>query len=147
MNVSFSAMWLLMYTIGQIIAFTAGYLLFQRGLVTIGTVYLIVHYTDIVFRPLEQMTEQIQNLQKAAAGIDRVESLHAEVSKIRATGHETLPTGPLGVTFDKMTFGYNAEEPVLRDISFHLPPGKVMGLLGAHRKRQNNAGAPSLPAL
>ena len=130
MNVSFSAMWLTMYTIGQIIAFVSGYILFSRGLITIGTVFLIVHYTDIVFRPLEQMTEQIQNLQKAAAGIDRVEALHSEQSKIRVQAGERLPIGPLGVTFDAVSFGYVAAEPVLRDISYHLGAGRVLGLLG-----------------
>lgn len=42
----------------------------------------------------------------------------------------TLPKGPLGVTFDRINFGYNETEPVLHDVSFDLVPGRVLGLIG-----------------
>jgi ABC-type multidrug transport system fused ATPase/permease subunit len=41
-----------------------------------------------------------------------------------------LPDGPLGVVFDNVTFGYVTEEPVLQGISWTLPKGRVLGLLG-----------------
>jgi ABC-type multidrug transport system fused ATPase/permease subunit len=41
-----------------------------------------------------------------------------------------LPAGPLAVHFEDVTFGYVEQEPVLRNISFHLEPGQVLGLLG-----------------
>lgn len=34
------------------------------------------------------------------------------------------------MTFDQVTFGYNADEPVLRDLNLHLPAGNVLGVLG-----------------
>ncbi len=41
-----------------------------------------------------------------------------------------LPAGPLAVEFAGVSFGYDGEETVLDRISFHLAPGKVLGLLG-----------------
>jgi ABC-type multidrug transport system fused ATPase/permease subunit len=38
--------------------------------------------------------------------------------------------GALAVDFAQVTFGYNASEPVLREVSFHLPAGKILGVLG-----------------
>ena len=41
-----------------------------------------------------------------------------------------VPEGPLSVEFDNVAFGYGDEEMVLKNLSFRLEPGRVMGLLG-----------------
>lgn len=130
MEILFVMMWFALYTLGQLVAFGSGYLLFQQGVITVGTVYLIVYYTDRILQPLNDITNEFQNVQKAMAGINRVEALYEIESKIQDTGQQTLPTGPLAVAFDAVSFGYVAEEPVLRDISFALPKGRILGLLG-----------------
>jgi ATP-binding cassette subfamily B protein len=112
------------------VAFGSGYWLFQGGAITVGTVYLIVYYTDRILQPLNEITQQFQNVQKAIAGIHRVESLFAETPTIHETGQQTLPPGPLTVSFDGVTFGYSADQPVVRDVSFCLAEGRVLGLLG-----------------
>jgi ATP-binding cassette subfamily B protein len=123
-------MWIGLYALGKIVAFVSGYTLFKQGVLTVGSVLLIVQYTDIIFRPLREITHQIQNLQKAAAGIDRVEDLYRTESKIKERQPTTLPPGPLAVAFEGVTFGYNETEPVLQNVSFKLQPGQVLGLLG-----------------
>jgi len=123
-------LWIALYTLGQSVALVSGYFLFRQGLLTLGAVYLIVNYTDTIFRPLREITNEIQNLQKAAAGIARVDTLFAEQSKIHQHAKHTLPDGPLAVEFEQVHFGYNPAEFVLKDISFQLAPGKVLGLLG-----------------
>jgi len=134
MTVALIAVWVVLYVLGQSVALIAGNILFTAGLITIGTVYLIIHYTDTIFRPLREITMEIQNLQKAAAGIERVEALHRLESQIRAPApneaQSRLADGPMAVNFNGVTFGYNAAEPVLQNVSFNLEPGKVLGLLG-----------------
>jgi ABC-type multidrug transport system fused ATPase/permease subunit len=130
MSIIVVAMWIGLYTLGQAVALGAGYNLFRQGLLTIGAVYLIINYTDIIFRPLREITNEIQNLQKAAAGIERVESLYVLESKIQSSGQGVIPDGPLGVSFEGVTFGYSDEEPILRDVRFQLQPRQVLGLLG-----------------
>jgi ATP-binding cassette subfamily B protein/ATP-binding cassette subfamily C protein len=141
--------WLGLFTIGQVIAYSTGYSLFRDGTLSIGAVYLIIYYTDAIYRPLEQITEQIQNLQKAGASIERVQELYRTPVRI-LDGARTLPGGPLGLQFERVSFGYpptkpaqNGSDPaaataapegelkmVLRDISFSLAAGEVLGLLG-----------------
>lgn len=130
MDIIFVGMWFVLYTLGQVVALATGYWLYQQGAITVGTVYLIVYYTDRILQPLNEITDQFQNVQKAAAGINRVESLYGINSKIADTGQEPLPQGALTVHFADVTFGYVAEEPVLRNVSFTLPKGQVLGLLG-----------------
>ena len=126
----FIGMWFVLHTLGQLVAFGAGYWQFSQGLITVGTVYLIVYYTDRVLQPLNEITNQFQNVQKAVAGINRVEALYALKSKIQDEGDSQLPTGALGVAFADVTFGYVPEEPVLRHVTFRLNRGHVLGILG-----------------
>ncbi len=131
MSVRIILSWIGLYTLGQIIAILSSYYLFRDGILTIGSVYLIQNYTAAIFRPLREITNQIEEMQKAAAGIERVETLHKMSSKIEQQSTQAdLPSGALGVTFDNITFAYHEGEPILKGIDFHLAPGKVLGLLG-----------------
>ncbi len=138
--------WLGLFTIGQVIAYVSGYTLFRDGTLSIGAVYLIIYYTDAIYRPLEQITEQIQNLQKAGASIERVQELYRTPVRI-ADGERLLPDGALGLQFEHVSFAYphtvekpgngtappaepETNKPVLHDVSFTLKPGSVLGLLG-----------------
>ncbi len=122
--------WVGLDTAGDIIAILGGTLLYTHGLITLGTVYLLVAYTAAIFRPLREISDQIENLQKAGAGIDRVEQLYTLKSKLVETAVSTIPPGPLAVDFNHVTFSYNHNDLILDDVDFRLEPGQVLGLLG-----------------
>ncbi|GIL09347.1 MAG: helicase [Chloroflexota bacterium] len=117
-------------TVGTAIAFAAGYLLFRGGLATIGTVFIIVSYTNMMFRPMRELTNQIQELQKAGAGVGRITALYHQQSSIQDGPGAPLSAGPLAVDFDHVTFAYYQDDVVLADLAFRLEPGRVLGLLG-----------------
>ena len=74
---------------------------------------------------------QIQELQKAGAGIGRVNELFNIETKIEDGPGKPIPDNqPLIVDFDDVMFAYNDEEIVLDHLNFTLEPGKVLGLLG-----------------
>jgi ATP-binding cassette subfamily B protein len=112
------------------LALALGAWLFQQGSITLGTVYLIFSYTQLLVRPVEQISRQFQDLQQATASMGRVSALLALQPTIRDGPGAPLAAGPLGVAFQDVTFGYQADEPVLRDLSFAVPPGAVLGVLG-----------------
>jgi ABC-type multidrug transport system fused ATPase/permease subunit len=122
--------WTLFYTLGLALALVLGYIFYQQNILTLGGVFLVTYYTDVIFRPMDQISREIQNLQKAAAGIERVESLMSIESKIRDEGQAKIGIGPLRVEFRDISFGYRSDEPVLKGVSFQLEPGEVLGLLG-----------------
>lgn len=117
-------------SIGTIMALLLGYWLYTAGLATIGTVLLFITYTNMLFKPMREITTQIQELQRAGAGIVRVSELFNIQSTIKDGSGETFPDGPLAVEFDHVTFAYHDNEPILKDFDFRLEPGKVLGLLG-----------------
>jgi ATP-binding cassette, subfamily B, bacterial len=106
-----------------------GYL-FLQGQITIGTLYIIFNYTTLLRNPIEQISRQIQDLQLATAGISRIYDLLNTRSALQDGRGAPLPRGALSLEFDSVAFGYTLPDLVLRDISFQLRPGEVLGLLG-----------------
>jgi ATP-binding cassette subfamily B protein len=119
-----------LFALGQVVAFASGYYLFQAGLLTIGTVYLIVYYTEIIFQPLRAISDEIQNLQKAAGSLVRIRALIQTTTQLPDGPGQPLPAGALGVVFDSVSFRYGERGLVLHDISLEVAPGQVLGLLG-----------------
>jgi ATP-binding cassette, subfamily B, bacterial len=108
-----------------------GGLLYLDGVVSIGTVYLVVAYLAAVYRPLDQLSGQIQSLQSATASAGRVGELLALEPRVTDGRGAPLQAGPLSVELDGVSFAYaEDQEPVLRDVSLRLEPGRLLGLLG-----------------
>ncbi len=122
--------WQTWHVAGRIIAFVSGYYLFNSGLITLGTAYLLIYYTETIFGPLRHLTMEMEHFQKSAGSIERLRDLLATKNKVLDTGTAQLPIGPLSVTFQNVYFGYNPDELILKDVSFQVPAGKVLGLLG-----------------
>ena len=113
---------------GDGLALLTGVWLTVRGSITVGTAFLILQYVQLVRSPIEQMTQELQELQKAAGGIVRIDNLRRLESSI-ASGNVDLGPGPLAVEFDHVSFAYE-DRGVLDDVSFMLSPGRSLGLLG-----------------
>ena len=118
------------FSMGTAVALGIGAYLFLNGLATIGTVYLILHYTNMVSEPIQRFTWQLNDLQRAGGSIVRMAELLNTRSKIEEGPGVRLPEGALSVRFDGVNFAYKSDEPVLRDVSFSLPAGRVLGLIG-----------------
>ena len=136
-NLLGSSMWMsfvLLFAIGEALAFGVGASLFQQKVISLGTVYLIYQYTMLLAEPLDQIRNQLQELQRADAGIMRVNELLQTSSKLREGTGANWASGALAVEFRDVHFGYQDDESdtekVLEQISFKLEAGKVLGLLG-----------------
>ena len=148
-NILFNSTFLL-FTLGNAAAFAVGAWLFREGTITIGSVYVIFYYTNMLERPINQIIRQMEVLQRAGASIIRVRELLSTFTRLQngeAGLLSGLPPGPLGVQFKGVSFGYAdggpatgpvegqsesspEKEMVLQDVSFDLLPGRVLGLLG-----------------
>lgn len=131
----FSLLWsssIAVYVFGLALVFGMGAPLVRDGAMTIGAVYLVFHYTEMIRHPIDQIRTQMEDLQKAGAGIARVEELFAATTHLPETGTERLPTGALSVHFDHVDFAYrdDADEIVLDGLELQLEPGRLLGILG-----------------
>lgn len=121
----------LMFTLNLALALGVGAYLLRLDAITIGTVYLIMSYSNTLQRPVIQLARQFQEMQAATASIGRVRELFAITPTVQSpVAPVALPAGPLSVTFDKVNFGYNSTDLILQEVNFHLAAGQVLGLLG-----------------
>lgn len=117
-------------TAGSCLAIGAGFYLYNRGLITMGTAFLIVHYMALMARPLRELSAQVEQLQGVGASIERVAELVDERGTLLEGTRRLEARGPISLQFDHVDFGYEPGDPVLKDVSVDLAPGAVMGLLG-----------------
>lgn len=117
-------------TLGYSLAFVLAAYLYVQGQATLGTAFLMYFYTLLIFQPLNVITRQVEDFQKAGASIVRIQDLLATRRKLVDGPGAIFPAGPLSVTFDRVSFGYDADEPVLHDLIFEVAPGTILGLLG-----------------
>jgi len=116
-------------------ALALGTLLVDRHAATVGTVYLVFLYTDLLVRPIAQLQAQIQDLQQAGAAVGRIDDLFATRSRLpdpEGPG-APIPPGSLTVALDAVSFRYDADgvgESALCDVTLRLEQGAVLGLLG-----------------
>ncbi|NJM17641.1 MAG: ABC transporter ATP-binding protein [Richelia sp. SM1_7_0] len=123
------------FTLGIAIALGLGAYLWSKNIITIGTVYLLYYYTTLLSEPIEQIRDQFEDLQQAEASIYRIQALFQVKPEITKGGEKQLPHGAFSVTFENLSFSYNDrgaenEDLVLQNISFNLPRGHILGLLG-----------------
>lgn len=119
-----------LFAVGVTIFLSFGAYLFQQKTISFGTVYLFFQYSMLLRNPIEQISRQLQELQKATASIGRVAQLRSVPVVIKGGVGAKLPNKALSVNFHNVSFGYNDVDLVLKQISFELKAGQVLGVLG-----------------
>jgi len=102
-----------------------------QGIATVGTIVTFVNYARQFMRPLSQLAQLYTTIQSAIAGAERVFEVIDEVPElVDAPGALPLDEIKGDVSFDHVTFGYDAETPVLKDVNLHAEPGQTIALVG-----------------
>ncbi len=131
-----SVVWLSSYglfVIGMMVTGGVSIYLVGAGTLSVGMAYMVFQYMFMLQNPIEQITQQLQDLQRAAAGAARVGELFATSSALPPGGTARLPAGALDVRFEDVTFHYldaASDQLTLRNVSFDLAAGERLGLLG-----------------
>ena len=120
----------ILFSLGHVLMMVMSIFLYREGAFTIGTVFLVFSYTRMLRWPLIMIGRQINDLQRATAGLKRIETLYRTTSNIEDGTQDIPGSDPLGIDFDRVEFSYTGDEVVLKDVSFQLEPGKSLGLLG-----------------
>lgn len=111
------------------IAYLLGGRLFLLGRISLGTLFLVAAYAGQLAQPIETIRREMQELQRAGAGLARVRELFAMRPRV-VEGAAALPPGPLAVAFHSLSFAYEDGVQVLRDLSLRVEPGQVLGVVG-----------------
>jgi len=117
-------------TTGTLLAISSGYWLYTAGVVTIGTVYLFVHYINLLEEPFWAMTHEIESFQTIGACVERLTEFRNFRAEVLDGAGVDILARPIDLVFNNVTFSYNGNDSVLDRLSFQLKPGSVLGLLG-----------------
>ncbi|MHA1993928.1 MAG: ABC transporter ATP-binding protein [Candidatus Hodarchaeales archaeon] len=117
--------------LGTTMVFATGIPLYQGEVISLGTVFLINQYVAALIDPMIRIVREAQQLTRADASIDRVTELFAIQTQIKDKGNFDFGEDKrLHLKFDNLAFSYSKTDPTVESITFHLEPGKKLGLIG-----------------
>jgi len=113
-----------------LVAALGGYLAIL-GLVTVGTVVAFIQYVQNFFRPIATVSQMWTLAQSAFAAAERVfELLDTPQTIADAPDARALPRIEGRVQFEDVSFGYDDNRLVLKDVSLEAAPGQTIALVG-----------------
>lgn len=116
-------------TLGLLIWYGSGAAL--RGTVLLGEMIAFIMFTQMFFRPIRMIADRFNTLQMGIVSTKRIVKLLDSTDHIADNGDFKTDHIEGEVKFDKVKFAYNDEDWVLQDISFDVPKGNVLALVGA----------------
>ncbi|MGH7725359.1 MAG: ABC transporter ATP-binding protein [Candidatus Eiseniibacteriota bacterium] len=107
-----------------------GYLAIQ-GALTVGTIVALVAYLGRLYGPASSLVNVHVDLTTAAALFDRIFAYLDLVPEVAEAPSAVRLVEPLGhLSFERVSFEYDAGKPVLEDVSFEARPGELIALVG-----------------
>lgn len=106
------------------------------GTMTIGALVGFFLFVRKMFEPVEDVSEKYSILQSGLASIDKVMALFQAQPDILHHQLETeavpkvLPKAQGDIRLENVTFGYQAEHPILKNINLHIKPGEKIAIVG-----------------
>ncbi len=103
-----------------------------RDHMTIGVLAAFISYMRLFFQPLRELSQKYSIVQSAMASAERIFQVLENEDRL-SVSEEPVRSGRLegGIEFDRVDFGYQPDQPVLRGLSFRVEPGETLAIVGA----------------
>mgnify|MGYP001272239120 FL=1 len=98
--------------------------------ISIGTLFLFITMSGLLFRPLRQIADRFNTLQMGMVAVDRIFSIFENDSIINETGDIDKANFKGKIDFRNVRFSYISNIEVLRGISFSVKPGETLAIVG-----------------
>ena len=117
-------------TIGLLVWY-GGFNLISGGSISLGTIFLFIQMSQMLFRPLRQIADKFNTLQMGMVGADRIFKILKTKSNIDNYGTKNPGFLKGNITFNKLHFSYIQGEEVLHGISLDIKSGETVAIVGA----------------
>lgn len=128
---------LLSPTVNVIVALCTGFVLWRssalilRRAMTAGELTVFLSYLSQFFKPVKDLATMTNSIAQTAVGVDRVRAILQAGDIIPEKPDAREPDQLKGdIEFDHIAFGYTKDAPVLRDVSFKIKAGQMVGVVG-----------------
>lgn len=110
-----------------------GFILFYGGFITIkaGAVIAFIQYISMLIRPLRQIADRFNNIQRGIVGAERVLGVMDEDFAMPNHGAIAKSHFEGKIEFKNVHFSYDEKQEVLKGISFKVNPGETVAIVGA----------------
>jgi ABC-type multidrug transport system fused ATPase/permease subunit len=105
--------------------------LIVAGTMTAGALTVYLAYLSKFFKPVKDLASMTSAIAQTTVALERIQTILSADDIIQEHPDATDPGRLKGaITFDHIAFGYGDDTPVLRDVSFSIEPGQVVGIVG-----------------
>ena len=117
-------------TIGLLVWY-GGFDIISGGDISLGTIFLFIQMSQMLFRPLRQIADKFNSLQMGMVSAERIFEILEKESIIKDEG-SFIPTQIMGsINIKQLIFSYIPGETVINDISVEIKSGEKVALVGA----------------
>jgi ABC-type multidrug transport system fused ATPase/permease subunit len=108
-----------------------GSALILAGTMTVGALTVFLSYLTKFFKPVQDLATMTNTIAQAAVGVDRIRGI-LDADTIIPEHPDAREPGPLTgeIEFEHVAFAYSADAPVLKDVSFKIKAGQLVGVVG-----------------
>lgn len=118
-------------SLGNVIIVGVGGIMALKGLLPLEDVVGFILYLGMFYQPIGTLARVMEDLQQAIAGAERVFEVLKEEPEVKEKKHPVVLKNVKGkITFDHVSFRYNQENEVLKDISLTVNPGEMLAIVG-----------------
>ena len=115
---------------GSVVSLVISAMLVSRHIISVGDAFLLFQYVLLLSRPLEDMVDQLETVQKANGAMVRVIDLLDVEPDIRDAGTTLAPRGPLSIEFRDVSYDYGDDQVVLQSVNLRFAAGRSIGIVG-----------------
>jgi ATP-binding cassette subfamily B protein len=101
------------------------------GELSAGVLIVFLLYLSKMYKPMRDLSKMTDTVSKALVGYERIQEVLETESRVRDLPRaRRAPRFKGRIEFDHVSFSYNGEQPVLKDVSFKIEPGHVAAIVG-----------------
>jgi ABC-type multidrug transport system fused ATPase/permease subunit len=98
---------------------------------TAGSLTVFLYYLTNFFKPVQDLAKMTNSIAQTAVGVERVRAILDADDMIPQKPHAQAPPPFRGdIVFQNVGFAYSTESPILKDVSFHIKAGQMVGIVG-----------------
>jgi subfamily B ATP-binding cassette protein MsbA len=121
----------ILVAVGTFLVLWFGARMVLSGALSAGSLVVFILYLGKMYKPMQELSKMTDSYSKALVGYERIEEILETENDVKdARSARTAPRFKGEIEFDRVSFSYSDDTPVLDDVSFKIRPGHIAAFVG-----------------